>query len=367
MHLLTGDDVFFEVFFGWLIGTVLGLVVHEAGHAFAALATGMRVKKVVIGWGKSFFKRKCLGIRLDLKPNPSGGYTEIADGIHLRKAPYLFVLLAGSLCNVLLLCCAVAAWYYGTLPARADYIILGFVCAQIFQIAFALLPDAASVGDSGSSTDGTKIAYVLKQRSGSLTPVAECHLRSLEPYRGKDSTVTLSSASARLIEIHHELHHGHGEMPDEIIQAVLAELGKGEMSLEEELMVLDTLVSRAVVGGDVNLRDGMDEWSSRAMARGAHITTIKFSRAAVLIELGRFAEGKALIEGSAHTDSHPYDAVLNSIFLAKAEAGLGNRERAEELLAQANFRIKEEIAPKLQSEMQPLWQRTKEGLAAIVV
>lgn len=355
--------MFLEIVFGWLIGSVLGIVAHEAGHAFAAMATGMRVKKIAIGWGEPFFARTWRGIRIELNRNPGGGCTQIEEEIYLRKGAYLFMLLAGSLCNIVLLLGAAAAWYYNMLPARADYLVLGFSCAQIFLIAFALQPDAASVGHGGWS-DGRRIAFLLKQKNGSLTPLAQCHLLSLEPYaNGKDPVASLSPASLRLMDIHHDLHHGNGELPAEIVQAAVTELSKGEMSTEEELMILDSLISKAVVNGNKNLHAGMEEWSNRAMERGSHINTIKFSRAAVLIELGRFMDGKALIEASEHPDDRPYDAVLNSIFLAKAEAGLGNHDRADDLLAQASIRISDESSKDVQTDMQLFWHRTKDILA----
>jgi len=355
--------VFLEIVFGWLIGNVLGIVVHEAGHAFAAVATGMRVKKITIGWGKTFFARTWCGIRLELNCNPSGSCTEIREEIYLRKGAYLLVLFAGILCNLLLLLCAVVAWSHDILPTRVDYVVLGFGCAQIFLIAFALQPDVASVGHGGWS-DGKRIAFVLKQKNGSLTPLAQCHLLSLAPYtKMKDAVASLSPASLRLMDIHHDLHHSNGELPAEIVQAAITELSKDEMSREEELMILDSLISKAVVNGNKNLHARMDEWSSRAMERGSHINTIKFSRAAVLIELRRFTDGKALIEASGHPDDRPYDAVLNNIFLAKAEAGLGNHGRADDLLAQASIRIRDEFSKDMQSDMQSLWQRTKDTLA----
>ncbi len=351
--------MFFDVFLGWLVGHVLGIVVHEAGHALAAIATGMRVKKVVIGWGGTVFTCECRRVRIEFNRIPGGGVTHIAGNIHLRKGAELFVLLAGSLGNLVLLVATVAVWYYGLLPVSADYVILGFICAQIFLIIFALVPDAASVTGGGGCTDGTRIASVLKQKHGSLSPVAECHLHSLTPYvKGQKYSPTLSPASPRLIDIHYALHHSDAELPDEVVEAAGAELDKGEMSLEEELMVLDALVTQAVVKGNQKLRAGMDAWSERAIARGAHISTIRFSRAAVLIEVGRFEEGKAMLGASTQPSDHPVDAILNTIFLAKAEAGLQNHREAKELLIQADGRITDELSPEMQREVRPLWKIT---------
>jgi rhamnogalacturonyl hydrolase YesR len=58
------------------------------------------------------------------------------------------------------------------------------------------------------------------------------------------------------------------------------------------------------------------------------------SRGAVLVELGRHGEGKALLDTLVQADdTAPFDALMMScLFLARAEQALGNPTAASELM-----------------------------------
>jgi len=84
------------------------------------------------------------------------------------------------------------------------------------------------------------------------------------------------------------------------------------------------------------LRPELDLWSQRALRLGPKVKTLIASRGAVLIELGRYHEGKALLETVAFAEGAPLtDSLLNRIFLARAEHALGNAAAAGRLLAEA--------------------------------
>jgi hypothetical protein len=79
----------------------------------------------------------------------------------------------------------------------------------------------------------------------------------------------------------------------------------------------------------------MEQWSLRALQLGPEVRTLVGSRGAVLVELGRYQEGKALLEGVAFTvDTESFDVLMSSIFLARAEHALGNGAAAAALMTQ---------------------------------
>jgi predicted Zn-dependent protease len=116
---------------------------------------------------------------------------------------------------------------------------------------------------------------------------------------------------------------------------LLCELDHGGLMREEELLVLDALITDAVLQGDPQMRMRLEEWSRRAVEMGPDIATLRGSRGAALVELGRAAEGKALLELLLAADPTSFDALLSHVFLARAEGALGNMERARYLAAQA--------------------------------
>lgn len=114
------------------------------------------------------------------------------------------------------------------------------------------------------------------------------------------------------------------------------ELDLNETTPEEEMLVLDMLVTDGLVEGDPELRPHLDEWSSRAISLGPTISTLVGSRGAVLAQLGRYAEAKTLLDRAASApDPSATDRFLNSLFLARAEHGLGNIDVARTLMARA--------------------------------
>lgn len=62
----------------------LSVVIHEAGHLAAALATGMKVTKFYAGWGPRLFSVNIRGIETGVRLLPLGGYVKIP-GMDLRK------------------------------------------------------------------------------------------------------------------------------------------------------------------------------------------------------------------------------------------------------------------------------------------
>ena len=112
------------------------------------------------------------------------------------------------------------------------------------------------------------------------------------------------------------------------------------MSAQEEMLVLDKLVTDGLLFADPALHTELDQWSLRALQLGPEIRTLVGSRGAVLVETGRYEEGKALLETVAFADdAAPFDALISRIFLARAEHALGNGVAAARLMTQVRSAI----------------------------
>jgi hypothetical protein len=69
---------------------------------------------------------------------------------------------------------------------------------------------------------------------------------------------------------------------------------------------------------------------------GPKIRTLAASRGAVLAELGRFQEGKVLLEAFVSDDDMPpFGAFMSRVFLARAEHALGDAAGADRLMSEA--------------------------------
>jgi hypothetical protein len=131
----------------------------------------------------------------------------------------------------------------------------------------------------------------------------------------------------------------------EVQDALIRELDRGTLSLDEEMLVLDTLVTYGLVCDDPRLLPYLDQWSARALALGPHIETLLSARGAVLVSIGRYEEGKVLLSSLPRVrDNAPYDALfdtlINQIFLARAALALANGAVAKGLIADAQTTAK---------------------------
>jgi hypothetical protein len=99
-----------------------------------------------------------------------------------------------------------------------------------------------------------------------------------------------------------------------------------------QISAAGSLVTDGLISGDPAIRDHLDEWSLHALSLGPESPTLLGSRGAVLVELGRYEAGKALLEPLVAADQgESFDSLMSQAFLARAERALGDREAARRL------------------------------------
>jgi hypothetical protein len=119
----------------------------------------------------------------------------------------------------------------------------------------------------------------------------------------------------------------------DIWQALRRKLTQGDLLPAEETLVLDLLVTEGLIFADPVLRPELDAWSLRALQLEPQSMTLVGSRGAVLVEIGRYQEGKSLLETVLFADgTAPFDLFMSRIFLARAERALGNVAAAREFM-----------------------------------
>jgi hypothetical protein len=119
----------------------------------------------------------------------------------------------------------------------------------------------------------------------------------IDHYRGQTSGQWHSSVASQRIAM--QLGRTDGWTDDvarrEIQNALVAELAGGQLLPEEEMLVLDSLLTFALVSGDAELRPYLDAWSRRAQELGPEVKAVAATRGGVLIELGHYEAGMALL------------------------------------------------------------------------
>lgn len=182
------------------------IVVHEAGHFFAATCQGIRVSGFSIGFGPVLLERRRRGVQFALRAIPLGGYVAFPDDDEdsdipaddpdlLRNRPLpqrALVIAAGVLANLLL------AWAVLVAQGAVVGIPAGFSATPGVVVAAVQpgLPAAASglrPGDRILSLAGTSLGGGQSAVEGLVADIKAAPQRSLQLVAERaGSTVTLT-------------------------------------------------------------------------------------------------------------------------------------------------------------------------------
>jgi hypothetical protein len=298
---------------------------HEGARLLCAKIGSIPVRRLVIGCGPVLVRGYILDARVELRLLPIGSLVICAESTNkLKRWAVALYFLGGVFGNAAMIGVIVWLSMIGAAPSAPDA-----------EMPAILTPVGILVA--------TQIFYIVISL---IAPMFYARSPRLKPYREGTTRLPIGSGSLAFVRI-----AGHLARRDRLInpssrrkawRAVRRELARGDLTPEEEMYALDglitdgLLVADGAIVADPVLRPELDLWSQRALRLGPRVRTLIASRGAVLIELGRYQEGKALLEavafiaGAALTDS-----LLNRIFLARAERALGNAAAASRLLAEA--------------------------------
>ena len=110
------------------------LILHEGGHAIAALLTGIRTREILVGFGPSLFKVRIRGVAVSLRVLPLGAGVDIDDdGYRVAPAWKKAVLLAAGPAANLLGCLAALAGV-GWLWVGSGSFLLRTAIAGLFSL-----------------------------------------------------------------------------------------------------------------------------------------------------------------------------------------------------------------------------------------
>jgi hypothetical protein len=323
----------------WFIaGLAIGIAFHEAGHVLCALVARMPILLVSIGGGPLLLSGRLGGAKLEWRLLPFFGFVQCYPAFAYRKLSQAIFVLGGVLGNVTLVAIVAGLDFVGAVPPAARAPLTGIVIAQFLLILISLLPFTTSVGGTRIGTDGLQLLRLLWRPRNGSTEVARFYASQLARYsRSGEPGPGASLASPRIFYQTRRLDAWSDEaVRSEVQDALSRELELGELGREDEMLLLDTLLTLGLVTGDEKFRPWLDEWSLRALKLGPEIATLVGTRGAVLVSLGRFQEGKALLSSlsvAQHDASFDatFDTLMTQFFLARAEYGLGNAAAARAL------------------------------------
>lgn len=347
----------------WLVWLLLGIpiafAVHEAGHLICALVTGMSVRQVTIGAGPLLFRRRLGETWFELRLLPTLGYVINYPATVVRRGRIALFVSGGVLANA-----AVIAGVT-TFAPWSDDVTGPIVLTQAWLILVALMPSTVRIdGNDQIGSDGRQLWQLLSMKSGEPTAAAKLYAQLIANYAHGGEPPPPTQASLRIMYQVFRLDRWTNQAKArEFVEALLRELQRGGLPAAEEVLVIDTLLTHAFVLGDPILRPRLDALSERALTL-APSATLSGSRGSALVEIGRYAEGKVILEELIMRDGlSPFDIFMTEAHLARAEQGLGNRDAAIRWAAAAR-RSAEACGGTTEILMQQMLARMEAGLVA---
>jgi hypothetical protein len=319
-----------NVFYPWLFaGYAIGVAVHELGHlTFAAIAS-IAVHRIVIGAGPLLWRSRIGKTWLEVRVLPFSGHVEAYPVLNYRWYRWALFLLGGVMGNLAVIGIVFGLYAIG-FAGRAD--ILGpVVFVQAIFIVGNIVPFTGELGPS----DGMGLLRTLLLRSppdrAAQAELCEAYKAAMSRYGPGNMPFTMTAASPRLLR-HFVGSAFGGNIRGEIEEELRHELRCGDLAREERIWVLDALITRGLVYGEPAARLHLDDWSRQALALAPDLLTLQGSRGAVLVELGRYEEGRALLTPLAAPDQPAsFDSFMSRASLAIAEHRLGSEAAARQL------------------------------------
>jgi hypothetical protein len=338
----------------FLLGLTIGTVAHKAGRLLGAWVGSIPIRRIVIGRGLALMRGRLGDMRVEVRLVPTGMVVICAESASTpKRSAVLLYLLGGVLGNIVVI--GVIIWLHraGVAPPILHN-----------EVGMPLLAPQAGI---------LIFAQLMMIGVSVAEPFVYVRSPQIKPYREGTTRPPISTRSLAFVRIlYRVVLYGRLNNQDsrrKAWAAVQRELARGDLTPEEEMYALDWVITnwlmtdRPAAAGpivaDPSLRPKLDEWSDRAVRLGPKIKTLVASRGAVLVELGRYREGKALLQSLVSIKGAPVlDALLSRIYLARAEHALGNAAAARRLIGQAQAIARAGARPPVLTAWMRLIQRS---------
>jgi hypothetical protein len=337
--------------FGWLLLNFMlyyllsipAALPHELGHAFAAKALGFRVFQVTIGFGTAIFERSFCGFDFQVNSIPLGGFAfSTPKNSSFYKIKRCLIILAGPFANLL-----VAALLVLLAPDRTpnfDFfsgLRIGsiFLIANLMWAAYSLWPHKFNSARGQVANDGLLFWQTLRLRRGAIenAPMYYYFYEGGQCWKNRQmqmakewyekglrlfpENMMLSSAlGATLLNL--KDYAGARKIFLQLLNRANVH-GYYRTVHANNLAYVNTLI-----GGEELILEA-DKYSREAFENMPSVSYIRGTRGCVLVELGKFDEGIALLKEAMEQADDIRSKALNACHLAIAEKRRGNGEESE--------------------------------------
>ncbi|HAG85480.1 MAG TPA: hypothetical protein DCL61_31125 [Cyanobacteria bacterium UBA12227] len=319
------------------VWTYFSTFCHEMGHFIFAKLAGMSPYLVKIGVGYKPLQLQLFKATFEFRILPCGGtthaYSSTLDGF---KVKFICFAIGGIFANFMLL-----AFLINLLRIKSGVIIWILIIIELILLLFDLIPYEVRVSyKENIQNDGKLIVSALAINYKKLfEELLKEYNKQMCRYKNDKETLpkTFLNNDVRTLKkfIEAQLILYQYNAFDEAVELFLEILNSPNISNLEKAFILDNLACIVVMNGYKKYLVDADKWSQEALSLASYSKTLKGTRGAILIELGRYDEGKQLLLPLTEAGNEPIDIALSSCYIAKAEYFIGNLENVNPWLAKA--------------------------------
>ena len=318
----------------WSVAEALGLLLHEMAHAVVGRLVGFRIREIRIGRGRSLLTLRIRETTLRVGRIWRGGCVQAYPPLAASRLSSFLFTAAGPLANIALLWAFLASCGSDLVPRDAFILIFPAMVCQAFLLYRTLVPADTVLYGQTLPNDGKTLLSLLKGQERHDLHWKDFYAERLqECWSGEGEPPTITAASARIVYNAYGRKQSEPGMGDREGRAALCREIRRGLHPAEEVLVLDSLATDGLCSGEAELLPELDAWSERALYLNPDRATLRGTRAAVLVQLGRYEEALALLPKADY--SNRLNLVLNRIFAAQALHRQGHAAVAQRHFGQA--------------------------------
>lgn len=304
-----------------LVGTIL----HELAHALAALLAGFTLRHIRIGAGPRLFNVRLGEALIEFRLIPGWGMVETYTPLVERRLGTFLHVAAGPASDIALLVALIAVSEY--LPSGEIYnaLIVPAILAQLLATFANLWPHRTTVYGKETASDALLLWRILRNGTGT-GPYRDAYGAMLSPHLAAGETLPRFNRSSEIIAWHIFSGIGRQSTAEPEAAQQLERLLAEDLPTCERIIVLDTLATAALVAPGPAGRADLDRWSEALLALDPGSATLRGTRGAALIEIGRHEEGIAMLADAE--DGSQFNNCLVSAFRAIGYFRSGQDDRA---------------------------------------
>lgn len=311
----------------FIISFWIGLIGHELGHFLAARLISLPVTKFLVGRGPLLFGWKAGGTSFEFRLFPTRGFVKALPVLVRREYALIIFALGGVAANITLICLLGLFQFLGLFRDVPSSFLTAIYFGQAFHL-LVLLPGPAKIEGLSIGTDGAQFFNLMFRKQPEITYWGDLYLQYVRRYLPQEAAETLKSPNASYLLF---LMTRSDQWTDEIARREVSGeyqrlLSSGELSRAEEILVLEGLLTRALVYRDPVLMPRIEEWSARSLELAPDSRPLLATRGGVLAETGRYIEARSVMKPIVSTTDDANELFLCRAFLAWSELKLGNEK-----------------------------------------